>query len=79
MNITIAGGGNVGTQFAVHCAKKGHQVTVYSSKPECFDNHLFIVDKTGAVIDESVIKGATDDDEKAFSTADLIFVTVPAF
>lgn len=33
MKITIVGAGNVGTQLAVHCAEKGHRVTIYSSKP----------------------------------------------
>ena len=36
MKITIVGGGNIGTQFAVHCAHKGHEVTLFSSKPERF-------------------------------------------
>ena len=34
MNVTIVGAGNVGTQFATHCAEKGNKVTIYSSKPE---------------------------------------------
>ena len=33
MRITIVGGGNIGTQFAVHCAEKGHEVIVYTSIP----------------------------------------------
>lgn len=79
MNITIVGGGNVGTQFAVHCAKKQHRVIIHTSKPECFHKHLCVVDKTGATIHEGDIIGATSDAEKAFSEADVIFVTVPAF
>ena len=34
MRITIVGGGNIGTQFAVHCAEKGHEVIIYTSTPE---------------------------------------------
>ena len=34
MNITIVGAGNIGTQFAAHCAENGHKVVVYGSKPE---------------------------------------------
>lgn len=29
MKITIVGAGNVGTQFAVHCAEKRHDVIIY--------------------------------------------------
>lgn len=79
MNITIVGGGNIGTQFAVHCAWKRHNVVIYGSKPERFDRHLCIVDETGAVTMEGDINCATDDAEKAFGSADIIFVTVPAF
>ena len=47
MKITIVGGGNIGTQFAVHCAEKNHEVTVYTSKPDIYDGHLSIVDDIG--------------------------------
>ena len=43
MKITIVGGGNIGTQFAVHCAEKGHNVTVYTSTPKLFKKRLNIV------------------------------------
>lgn len=79
MNITIVGGGNVGTQFAVHCAKKQHQVMIYSSKPEHFHNHLYVVDEKRRTVCEADIIGATSDAAKAFSDADIIFITVPAF
>ncbi|MBR4376501.1 MAG: NAD(P)-binding domain-containing protein, partial [Spirochaetia bacterium] len=36
MKITIVGGGNIGTQFAIHCAEKGHDVVIFTSKPEKF-------------------------------------------
>ena len=78
MNITIVGGGNIGTQFAVHCAHKGHNVTIFSSKPERFEKKLFCVDAQGNCTLSGEIAGATADPEKAFSAADVIFVTVPA-
>ena len=79
MNITIVGGGNIGTQFAVHCAEKGHSVTVFTSNPDRFHRELEIHDSVGAVIHKGVIKAAVNDPETAFSDADLIFVTMPAF
>ena len=78
MNITIVGGGNIGTQFAVHCAHKGHQVTMFSSKPERFGKQVSCVDSQGNVTLSGQIAGATAEPEKAFGTADVIFVTVPA-
>lgn len=78
MKIAIAGGGNIGTQFAVHCAAKGHDVIVYTSVPGLYNGHLSIVDDKGQVTLEGSIKEATDDPKRAFSDAELIFVTVPA-
>lgn len=79
MNITIVGAGNIGTQFAVRCAQKGHAVTVYGSKPEKISKHLIEADENGCIKCEGEIVEATNDAGKAFSCADVIFVTVPAF
>lgn len=78
MNITIVGAGNVGTQFAVHCAEKWHKVTIYGSKPEKISRELTVVDENDEVIHRGTIAKATNSEEKAFSNADLIFVTMPA-
>ncbi len=78
MKITIVGGGNIGTQFAVHCAEKGHEVMVYTSKPDLYDGHLSIVDENGTITHEGNIKQATDDPVKAFHDTDFIMVTMPA-
>ena len=45
INISVIGGGNIGTQFACMCASKGYDVYVLSSKPELFDGTLEIVDE----------------------------------
>lgn len=79
MNVTIVGAGNIGTQFAVHCAEKGHDVIMYGSKPEKVSNELSIIDETGAVIHTGVIKGATSCPKEAFSQADVVFITMPAY
>lgn len=79
MNITIVGGGNIGTQFAVHCAAKGHRVIIYSPKYKLFQNELEIVNGRGEVILTSKIASATDNPEEAFAKSDLIFITTPAF
>lgn len=78
MNITVVGGGNIGTQFAVHCAEKDHDVTVYTSKPDVYDGHLSIVDENGISTHEGNIKLATNNPEQAFRDADFIMVTMPS-
>ena len=78
MNITIVGAGNVGTQFAVHCAENGHKVTIYGSKPEKINRELTIINENDEVIHRGTIAKATNSEEEAFSNADLIFVTMPA-
>ena len=55
MNITIVGAGNVGTQFAVHCAEKGHKVTIYGSKPEKIYKELTIINENDEVIHRGTI------------------------
>ena len=79
MNITVVGGGNVGTQIAAHCAEKGHSVTVYTSKPQSFSSHLIVVNENGETIHQGDIKLSTSDDREAFEGADLIFITMPAY
>lgn len=78
MRITVVGGGNIGTQFAVHCAEKGHDVTIYTSTPEIFEKHLQIEDEKGNIIHDARISCATYSSKEAFSNAELILVTVPS-
>lgn len=77
MKITVVGGGNIGTQFAVHSAEKGHEVKVYTSGPERFKKHLEVVDKEGYVIHEGDIVLATNDAGEAFGDAEMIMITMP--
>ena len=79
MNVTIVGGGNIGTQFAAHCAEKGHKVRIYTSNPDAFSKEISVVDGNGTVIHRGEIELATKDEKEAFANADLIFVTMPAY
>lgn len=79
MKVTIYGGGNIGTQFAVHYAETGNEVTMFTSKPEKFARHLTVVDKHGTVLHEGDLALATNDANAAFSDADVIFIIVPSF
>ena len=77
MKITVVGGGNIGTQFAVHSAAKGHCVRIFTSNPDRFAKHLFIVDKSGHVTNEGEIALATNDPQEAFRDAEMIMITMP--
>ena len=77
MKITVVGGGNIGTQFAVHSAEKGHQVTLYTSEADKFGKHLNIINKKGETTHEADIDKVTYDAHEAFSDAELIMITVP--
>lgn len=79
MNITIVGAGNIGTQLAVHCAAKKHNVIIFTSKYKQICKELTIVDESGRAFLTGIIDGATDDPVLAFENADLVFVTVPTF
>lgn len=79
MKITIVGAGNIGTQFAVHCAQKGHEVTIYTSNCEKIQNKLFIVDENNQIVKQGEIRRATNDLKLAFDEAELIFITIPSF
>lgn len=78
MKITIVGGGNVGTQFAVHCSQK-NDVIIYTSTPDKFDENIKIIDENDNVILEGYNIKATNNCEEAFNGTDLIFVTYPSF
>lgn len=77
--IAVIGGGNIGTQFACVCAAKGHQVNVYSSKPEAYSGTLTIVDESGSVVCEGIVSKITADLGKAVSDCDIVFITLPSF
>ena len=78
MKITIVGGGNIGTQFAIHCSQENN-VTIFTSTPECFIKNARIIDENNNTILEGKNIKATNKLDAAFSEADLIFITYPAF
>ena len=77
MNITVVGGGNIGTQFAVHSAGKGHSVKMFTSNPNRFSKSLFLVDKSDNILKEGEIALATSDPHEAFHDAEMIMITMP--
>ncbi len=78
MRIAIIGGGNIGTQFAVHCVAKRHKTYLLTSKPQLISNKIQILDETGKCTLTGDGITATNSYEDACSNADVIFVTHPA-
>ncbi len=79
MKITVIGAGNIGTQFAVSFAAKGHNVTVFASKPEKISKTLCMVDESGSLLAQAEVETITNDISLAAKGADYIFITHPAF
>ena len=50
MRITIIGGGNVGTLMAGEFAYKGHDVTVFTSKPDKWSREITVLDNADRVL-----------------------------
>ena len=78
MQITVIGGGNIGTQFAAVCASKGYAVKVYSTKPERYNGVLEIIGENSKLLCKGRIAMATSDISEAISGSSIIFVAVPA-
>lgn len=78
MNITIIGGGNLGTALSGELATKGHNVVLYSSKAKIFEPRITIYEDDGEY--ESKPFSVTDDLQQALcmNSAPLVIVTVPA-
>lgn len=78
MRITVIGGGNIGTLMAAEAAAKGHMVTVYTSRPDKWNNDIDVLDYSGKYMFTGCITTVTNSVEEAVSGADHIWVTVPA-
>lgn len=78
MNITIVGGGNIGTLMAAEAASKGNNVTVYTSKPDKWHKSIDVYDSDDNLLITSNILKATNDMKIALKDADYILITVPA-
>lgn len=79
MKITIIGAGNIGTQFAVAFAEKGHEVTMFTSKVSVVKKELCMLDENNVIIKRGRLKKITNEIEEAINDAEYIFITYPAF
>lgn len=72
MNITIIGGGNIGTLMAAELADRGYRVTVYTSKAERWQKQIEVYDAKDSFLLAGNIYCVTADMKQAVEHADLI-------
>lgn len=78
MNITVLGAGNVGSLMAAEMASRGYNVTVYSSKPDMWNNEVTVYDSDDKIYAKGVLKNVTSNLETAVNNADVIWITMPS-
>ena len=69
MKVVIVGGGNIGTQLAVHCSQD-NETYIYTSTPDVFVPDIQIVDEHDKVTLTGKDIKATSDVKTAFTDAD---------
>ncbi len=78
MNITVVGAGNMGLAIVAYLALKGqNNVTLYTNKP--LPSTMTLKDVERNVLESTSNYTVTGSKEEAFSNADVIFCTYPAF
>ena len=78
MKNTVIGGGNIGTLMAAEMAAKGHEVTVYTSKPERWNKEIDVYDPQDHKLLTGSISKITSDMQEALSEAEIIWITMPS-
>lgn len=79
MNITVIGGGNIGTLMAGEFAAAGHSVTMLVSDPSRWSSTLKVLGENDALLKEGPLACATDDASQAMESAEIVFITHPTF
>lgn len=78
MKITIIGGGNIGTLMAGEFAHKGHDVTIYTSKPERWNKEIEVLDNEQNLLMTGILSNITNNLAEAVQNAEIIWVVLPA-
>ena len=78
MKVTIIGGGNIGTLMAAEMAAKGHEVTVYTSKPEQWNREIEVYDPGDHRILTGELYKITSDMQEAVCDAVMVWIVTPA-
>ncbi|MCI1269929.1 MAG: NAD/NADP octopine/nopaline dehydrogenase family protein [Ruminococcus sp.] len=78
MKITVIGGGNIGTLMAADMAEKGHQVTMYTSKPEKWSESITVLDSDDNLLRTGNLYAIKSDIGEAVKDAEIIWIAMPA-
>lgn len=77
MRICICGGGNLGHVCAGFLANRGHQVSILTTKPECWSRILEIVAPDGSF--EGKLAQVSSLPEEVIPQAEIVLVCLPGF
>ena len=78
MKMTIIGGGNVGTLMAAEFSSKGHEITIFTSKPHLWNKELTVLDDCKNVLMSGNVSKITNDMQESVNGAEIIWITYPA-
>lgn len=78
MNISIIGGGNIGTLMAADFASKGHKVLMYTTKIDKWNKDIEVFNAEEKLLYTGTISVITNSMREAMEWSDIVFVTVPA-
>lgn len=80
MNILVVGGGNIGSYLvSVLSENSDNKVTLYTSKPELFNDRFEIIEESNGNARMSGVFKSTNDLKEASCDADLVLITLPTF
>lgn len=79
MKIAVLGSGNIGTLISTQLTLKGHEVHLYSRKPQLFGETVIYEDADFDSKQEVKICNVSSDLKQVVVNAELVIVTVPAF
>lgn len=78
MRITVIGGGNIGTLMAAEISRKGHEVTICTSKPQLWKSHIEVYDGDDNFLFCSGEINITSSYQDALTNSEIIFITLPS-
>lgn len=79
MKHCVIGGGNIGTLMAAEMAHRGETVTIYTSSPGRFSDHIDVYDNQNNFLYRAEGIQVSGILETAVSGVDYIWITLPAF
>lgn len=79
MKVTIIGGGNVGTLLCGELSSKGHEVYLYTSSPEKWNEEITVNDRDTGKCYSSKIAKISNNLEECVKARDIIIVTFPSY